>query len=149
VPCIAQHCKCDIIGNETTLEKAIDKTGNALLVMSFNNELPLWDKQNALQRLGGNQQLLSKIVAMFLEQISPKYLALTNALSNENADEVAFVSHAIKGIAGDIGALALRHKASEIEHMARQNQLSQLTFITLELDKTINETVQVLRADLT
>ncbi len=82
--------------------------------MNFDST-SLWQREKALQRLAGNQALLKRVVEMFIEQIDEKYLTLTTALSNKEQEEVRFISHAIKGVSGDVGAELLRHKASSIE----------------------------------
>lgn len=86
--------------------------------------IPLWESEQALARLGGNQMLLNRILAMFLAQIDVKHEAFNRALAQDNLSDIQFISHAIKGVAGDVGASALHAEAAKIESLAKSKQLT-------------------------
>jgi HPt (histidine-containing phosphotransfer) domain-containing protein len=107
--------------------------------MNFDST-SLWQREKALQRLAGNQALLKRVVEMFIEQIDEKYLTLTTALSNKEQEEVRFISHAIKGVSGDVGAELLLHKASSIEILSASDNWDEIEVQVNALAEVINAT---------
>lgn len=106
----------------------------------------LWNKDAALSRLGGNEGLLNRIVEMFLAQITQKQEALQKAATELDVDAVKFTSHAMKGVSGDVGADAIREKASSIENKAKQGDLTDITTDIEELNSLIEQTLIVMQS---
>jgi len=107
--------------------------------MNFDST-SLWQREKALQRLAGNQALLKRVVEMFIDQIDEKYLTLTTALSNKEREEVRFISHAIKGVSGDVGAEVLRQKASSIEILSASDDWDEIKVHVDALEEVIDAT---------
>ena len=105
----------------------------------------LWNRDAAVSRLGGNESLLNRIVDMFLEQIEQKQQSLKEAAAQRKVEDVQFNSHAMKGVSGDVGADAIRKKASSIEELAKKGDLSDIDSEISALDDIINQTVTVMR----
>ncbi|WP_421134324.1 Hpt domain-containing protein [Alteromonas sp. A079] len=106
----------------------------------------LWNRDAALARLGNNAALLEKIVAMFLEQITNKLSSLQEAVNANDADNIRFVSHAIKGISGDVGAEALHYEASYLEDRARSGNIDNIDVEFKSLITTVNNTITAMKA---
>ena len=106
----------------------------------------LWNKEAALSRLGGNEGLLNRIVEMFLVQITQKQEALQKAATELNVDAVKFTSHAMKGVSGDVGADAVREKASSIENKAKQGNLTEIAQDIEELNSLVEQTLVVMQS---
>ncbi|ALM91024.1 Hpt domain-containing protein [Alteromonas stellipolaris] len=107
--------------------------------MNFDST-SLWQHEKALQRLAGNHALLKRVVEMFINQIDEKYLSLITALSNKEREEVRFISHAIKGVSGDVGAELLRHKASSIEILSASDNWDEIEVQVNGLAEVIDAT---------
>lgn len=106
----------------------------------------LWNRDAALSRLGGNEGLLNRIVEMFLGQITQKQEALKKAATELDVDAVKFSSHAMKGVSGDVGADAIREKASSIENKAKQGDLTEIASDIEELKSLIEQTLIVMQS---
>ncbi|AXT37253.1 Hpt domain-containing protein [Alteromonas sp. BL110] len=106
----------------------------------------LWNRDAALNRLGGNEGLLNRIVEMFLAQITQKQQALQKAATELDVDAVKFTSHAMKGVSGDVGADAIREKASSIENKAKQGDLTEIAQDVEELDSLIEQTLVTMQS---
>ena len=106
----------------------------------------LWNKEAAISRLGGNEGLLNRIVEMFLVQITQKKEALQKAATESDTDAVKFTSHAMKGVSGDVGADAIREKASSIENKAKQGNLTEIAQDLEELNSLIEQTLVVMQS---
>lgn len=110
------------------------------------SQLTLWNRDAALARLGNNESLLEKIVVMFLEQINSKVESLQEAVSAKDADKIRFVSHAIKGTSGDVGAEALHHEASHLEELGRSGNIDNIDSEFQSFMSTVNDTVTAMKA---
>ncbi|MDO6567457.1 Hpt domain-containing protein [Alteromonas sp. 1_MG-2023] len=105
-----------------------------------NDSFPLWQKENALQRLAGNHALLNRVVEMFINQIDEKYVTLTQALIEKNQEKIRFTSHAIKGVSGDVGADRLRHYASLLELLSATDNWAKIEEEITSMASVINAT---------
>lgn len=79
-----------------------------------------FDKPGALSRLMNNETLLKKLVGIFIDGSSQKLEQLSEAVNAQDYESVRQASHALKGQAGDIGAIDLHRKLYELENIAKQ-----------------------------
>jgi two-component system sensor histidine kinase/response regulator len=83
-----------------------------------------WDKTQALDRIGGDEQLLQELCQIFLEE-SPKLLQkLQQAVAAGDADGVMRAAHSVKGESSYLGAGGTSQAARQLEEMGRSNDLS-------------------------
>ncbi|MCQ8847166.1 ATP-binding protein [Alteromonas stellipolaris] len=101
---------------------------------SEGSDTPVWEKSRALMRLANNQVLFDKICEMFIESVPSKCDEIKAALNDKDASKVKLVSHTIKGMAGDIGAVRVQSRFSDIERLAKQEQL-------IEIDNALPEAI--------
>ena len=73
----------------------------------------------ALQRLGGNTQLLRKLMGQFAQQQESTATRMAQALRAQDFPAVAAEAHTLKGLAGNIGAVALQGLAQDAERAAK------------------------------
>lgn len=88
--------------------------------------MPIWNKNNALERMLNNEALLNKIATMFLSSAEQKMLSLEETLTQGNKEAIRKQSHAIKGLAADLGAERLTLKLAELEKLAQFKSDSEL-----------------------
>lgn len=82
-------------------------------------EIPLLNRTDALQRMGGSTSLLNRLSTQFLGDL-PKYLqACEPTMLDEQLELAQRALHSLKGIAATIGADALAKVAGEEEQHAR------------------------------
>ncbi|QPG06355.1 response regulator [Salinimonas marina] len=79
-----------------------------------------FDKPGALSRLMNNETLLKKLVGLFIDDSSEKLQQLSEAVNSQDYESVRQASHALKGQAGDIGAIDLHRKLYELEAIAKK-----------------------------
>ena len=83
-----------------------------------------WNRAEALDRIGGDEELLRDLCHIFLEE-SPKLLQrLQQAVSAGDTDGVMRAAHSLKGEASYLGADGTSHAAREMEEMGQQRDLS-------------------------
>jgi two-component system sensor histidine kinase/response regulator len=87
-------------------------------------EIPLaavapWNPAQALERLGGDEQLLHEVMEIFREE-APKHLAgLREAITQQDAGSTERLAHSLQGELGYLGIAELSHGAREIEEKGR------------------------------
>ena len=98
------------------------------------SEKLLWGKAEALDRLGGDEELLRELCQIFLEE-SPKLLQkLRQAVADADAQAVMRAAHCLKGELGYLGAAGASQAAQQLENMGHENYLSHAaeTLVVLE-----------------
>jgi two-component system, sensor histidine kinase and response regulator len=86
-------------------------------------EKMLWGKAEALERLGGDEDLLRDLCKIFCEE-SPKLLQrLRHAIADADAGAVMHAGHSLKGELGYLGADEAAQAARELEDMGHANNL--------------------------
>lgn len=83
----------------------------------------VWQRE-ALDRLGGDEELLRELCQIFLEE-SPKLLhKLRDAVAAEDPEAVALAAHSLKGELSYLGAVEASQIANRLEEMGRVKKLS-------------------------
>lgn len=86
--------------------------------------LVLWNREDALQRVGNRPDRLRRIVSLFLRE-SQAYMATLNG-AYENRDCQGFLPHihTLKGVAANLSAESLHRMAEELECSAKAGDVS-------------------------
>jgi two-component system sensor histidine kinase/response regulator len=98
----------------------------------------LWSRAEALERLGGDEDLLRELCEILLEE-SPKLLQkLREAIADADPEAVMRAAHSLKGELGYLGAPGAAQAARELEEMGHEKNLSRATelFTLLERELT-------------
>ena len=102
-------------------------------------EVASWNRAEALDRIGGDEELLQDLCQIFLEE-SPKLLQkLRQAVASGDCDGVMRAAHSLKGESSYLGAGGTSQAARRLEEMGRSQDLSHAsdTFAVLEREVTI------------
>ena len=95
--------------------------------------------QTLLESCTQNPAMAMKILEKFQTQVTENVVLLANAFGDQNAAELARLSHALKGTAGIIGAEELRHRLGEMETICRaadlENADNKLAELRREMDR--------------
>jgi signal transduction histidine kinase/DNA-binding response OmpR family regulator len=83
-----------------------------------------WNRTEALDRIGGDEELLRDLCQIFLEE-SPKLLEkLQQAIAAGDSDGVMRAAHSLKGESSYLGADGTSQAARQLEEMGRNQDLS-------------------------
>ena len=100
--------------------------------------LPVFDRDELLERLGGREEMLGRFIGMFNENVTCYLELLTKAIENGDTEQVRIQAHTIKGASANISARRVRHTSSIIEQHAREGRLTeaagQLQLLESELE---------------
>jgi len=92
--------------------KAVQPTTHADLAPP---ELPGFDVEKAIARMGGNINMYNKTLAKVVETESDAMQRLAKSLQEGNNESAIRIAHTIRGIAANIGASALAKQAEQLE----------------------------------
>ena len=97
-----------------------------------------WDRIQALDRIGGDEQLLRDLCQIFLEE-SPKLMAkMRHALAAGDCDGLMRAAHSIKGESSYLGAGRTSEAARQLEDMGRNQDLAHAGHTLAELEREIS-----------
>ncbi len=71
--------------------------------------------QDVLDRLGGDEELLSEVVELFIEEVPDILSKLKDALDSGDWDSAAKLAHTLKGSSSNVGAESFASLALELE----------------------------------
>ena len=84
-----------------------------------SGNVPVWDRSGMLARLMGDENLLTTITAIFLEEAPGQIRQIGTLLDAGDLARVELVAHTVKGACANIGAERMRAIAHDIELQAR------------------------------
>jgi signal transduction histidine kinase/HPt (histidine-containing phosphotransfer) domain-containing protein len=92
-----------------------------------------WTGSAALDRLGGDEELLREICQIFLRESGILLDRLKQAVTNGDAEGVQASAHSIKGEVGYLGAESVSQTAKKLEKMGQDNNLTGAERLVQEL----------------
>ena len=93
--------------------------------MSFNQQFVMFDQEQALERMGGDQDLLREVAALFLEDAPNMMKAVSDALAKADASALERAAHTVKGCVANFGAKPAFEAALELEMAGRKRDLQE------------------------
>ena len=79
------------------------------------------------ERCMGNPAIATVLLEKFEAQLHLDLEEMGQGLASGDGDRIACAAHALKGAAAAVAATAVRRAAAEVETLARDNRLDQLT----------------------
>ena len=93
------------------------------------------EKEEALERLGGDEELYLEIANVFLIDTPRQLQILRDSLQRDDRNEFTRIAHSLKSASGTIGAEAMRHVAAKLERIGVAAQNSELAESVGELEQ--------------
>lgn len=106
-------------------------------IVAFNREL-------ALDRVGGDEELLQEIVGLYLGEYPSLLEQLHVAVRAGDAKAIYRSAHTLKGSLSTIGAEAAQQSALALEMSGRQGQLDQTGAMLADLERLLAQLHQEL-----
>jgi CheY-like chemotaxis protein/HPt (histidine-containing phosphotransfer) domain-containing protein len=82
-----------------------------------------FDEDGLRQRLGGDDELMTDVIQVFLEDLPARLAAIRDAVNNRNAGALHAAAHALKGSAGNLSAGGLFEAARVLERIATESRM--------------------------
>jgi two-component system sensor histidine kinase/response regulator len=90
------------------------------------------DRAAVLDRVGGDEELLSEIIDIFLEECPSLVAAIRDAVRKQDARALERSAHSLKGSVSNFGAASATQAALDLELMGRRGEV-QRAAATVEL----------------
>ena len=91
--------------------------------MEFSGELAKLDKAVALERLGGDEDLLKEVAGLFLQEYPELVSQIREAIDQNDAHKLERSAHSLKGSVSNFGSDAAWEAALELEKMGRSGKI--------------------------
>ena len=112
------------------------------------SEATVFDRPGCLERLGGNREVLHRIISVFLVNTRQEIENLERALTASDSAEVGRLAHKLKGAAGNLCATDLWDLALRLEGQANDGAHERFAEFIPVLKKTFETLALVLQSEL-
>ena len=85
--------------------------------------VPGLDMESGLERVGGNRKLYRKLLARFRDEQAETLIAIQATLAAGDLKEAGNLAHAVKGVAGNVGAELLHDAAKKMEDAIKKGDI--------------------------
>jgi signal transduction histidine kinase/DNA-binding response OmpR family regulator len=99
--------------------------------------LAVFDRQSALDRVDGDESILSEVVGLFMADVPNQLEALRQAVAAGDAKSLREIAHTLKGSAGCLGGLAAADAARRLEEAAKTGDLTAAAQHLFDLEREI------------
>ncbi len=110
--------------------------------------VPLFDKQDLMERLDGDMELAGELVELFIVDVENKVNALRSALDRKDGAGIEKEAHSLKGAAANLSTNMIREFANQLEAAGRQNDFQTAEQLYRKLLPVIEKTAGVLKAEI-
>ncbi len=107
---------------------------------------PLLDKAAVLDRVGGSEKFLRKLIRIFLKDYPQRTAAMHTALAEHDAETLATAAHALKGTASIFGATEVVETSRQLEAFGRAGDLHAARKSLATLDEQLGRFNRALEA---
>jgi HPt (histidine-containing phosphotransfer) domain-containing protein len=81
------------------------------------------DRKGLLERLGNDKEFLKEVLDIFLQDAPNRIFSIQEAISKNDASVIRFQAHTLKGASANVGAMALKEDAGQIELAGEKGDL--------------------------
>ena len=107
--------------------------------MIEKTDVKIFDREALMARLCDDEELLSEVVEVYLEDTPHQIETLRNAHRDGDADQIARQGHAIKGSSSNVSAMEMRRIAFEIEKAGKDGALEKVSELLVLLEENFQE----------
>ena len=106
----------------------------------MNGPVPesVFDRQFALSRVGGDEELLKEIAAVFLEDYPNSIREIRSAITAGDAKRLENSAHTLKGSVSTFGARGAVESASRLEQLGRSQRVEAYAEALLALEQALS-----------
>ncbi|PYY16829.1 MAG: hypothetical protein DMG60_13740 [Acidobacteria bacterium] len=97
----------------------------------------LIDENKVLAGLGGDRELMSDVLRLFIEDSARLLREMHTAIARKNSEAIRLVAHALKGSIANLSSGTARQLAAEIEQMGKRDELKNAAARVDELEREL------------
>ena len=133
---------------ERQIAGSVQAAESTATVKKARPEKEAFNRSALLGRLGGDEELFKKVIAVFMKDIPDQLEELKQGLSHKDASLVERQAHRIKGASANVGAQALSDVAFETEMAGREGNLDRAAPLVGNLEQAFERLRAVLSASV-
>ncbi len=111
-------------------------------------ELPGLNLEAGLKRLGNNRAMYARLLGNFARDQAGAVKKVRQTLAEGGRQEAQALLHALKGVAGNLGADEVHEKARDLEAMVKNNESQKLEWGISSLDEALRPLIEGLSSGL-
>ncbi|MDG4717873.1 MULTISPECIES: CHASE domain-containing protein [Thalassospira] len=143
IPVTARASKNDVIIAADVAQEVISLP-ESKAIPEDTSELPIWDRNHALDLAGGNEPLLKRLAELYPPQVRQQIIEVQNGVADNDTDLAARSLHILQGSSSQIGAQRVADLARNLEKTTREQGISELLQQIEYLSKLVEETASVI-----
>jgi HPt (histidine-containing phosphotransfer) domain-containing protein len=116
--------------------------------MGVTGQLMCFNRALALERVGGDEELLSEVGQLYLAEYPELVAGIRTALESGSADLLQRSAHTLKGSLSTLGAETAQQLAFQLEALGRAGRVDGAEPTLLELERRLEEFRQQLTATI-
>jgi signal transduction histidine kinase/CheY-like chemotaxis protein len=105
-----------------------------------------FDAAALLDRLCGDEQLMTDVINLFLEDCPARLAAIRDAVTRRHAEDLRLTAHALKGSAANLSAIGLFEAAQILERMGAESRMAGAEGAWRQLSAEASYVINTLRA---
>ncbi len=104
----------------------------------------VFDREELMERVGGNEAICKQVVKLFMDNM-PEYIRkLKAALQKNDARQIQFQAHTVKGMAANVAAQGMHRIASELEDAGEEGNWEKIHVLITEMDSEFKNVLSAL-----
>jgi two-component system, sensor histidine kinase and response regulator len=121
-----------------TIENIVSAAGSEeKLAQATANERVIVDKNQILDRVGGDIELLGEVIALFIDDYPQTLSEIRGAIHKGDPDSLGRAAHTLKGAVSNFGARAAVQAALALEDMGKSRDMTGATIALEYLEREI------------
>lgn len=104
------------------------------------------DRDELLERVDGDQELLEELFLIFVEEMPIQLKAIEEALNRQSCADLEKSAHRLKGGLGNLSAKEAYNLAAAMEMAASQDDLAKVNYLFADLVRETNLALEALGA---
>lgn len=108
----------------------------------------VWDHKQALEYVGGDEELLKDLMELFLQRMDILLMALNKAVAAADAEAISDTAHALKGAVNHFAATRSQELTKTIEDKALMGELEDVDALFGEVQKAVAQLERELKRQL-
>jgi two-component system, sensor histidine kinase and response regulator len=146
--------RCLAAGMDGYLSKPIDppmlfavveQDGEGCEVTAAADEHVTFDEHALRRRVSGDDQLMSEVIRVFLDDLPLRLAAIKDAVANRDAAALRTAAHALKGSAGNLSAVGVFDAARVLERIGAESHMDAAEAAWRQLAVEASHIIDVLR----
>ncbi len=114
------------------------RRGRKTTAVSFSNQIAILDRAVALERVGGDSELLQEMAQLFLDEYPSQLDAVRAAVRARDAKALERSAHSLKGSVGNFGAAAAQDAAFRLEMIGRRGEMQEADSLLDNLESALS-----------